>query len=347
MFTTIGTSTERPGHDDHRGRRRVVAVLLLLAALSFGVVVSLAIGAKAIPLGTVVDAVFARSTLPDHATIWDGRIPRTVLAVVAGTGLAVAGALIQATTRNPLADPGILGVNAGAAFAIILAVGFLGMTSLSQYLWFAFFGALVVALMVFFIGTGGRANIDPIRLTLAGVALGAVLSGIGEGLALLRPQAFDRMRVWTVGNVDIRSLEPTESILLFVGLGLLLALGIGSRLNALALGDDQAAGLGVNANRTRLVALLAITLLAGATTAVAGSIAFVGLMIPHAARWICGPDHRWIIALSALMGPILMLYADVLGRVIVPGEMPVGIVTALVGAPVLVMLARRRQMARL
>lgn len=328
-------------------RRRLTAVAVLAVLLVCGVILSLAIGAKSIPIETVLEAVISRGPSADHATIWDGRMPRTALAVVAGIALAVAGALMQAITRNPLADPGVLGVNAGAAFAVVIAVGFLGWTAPLQYIWFSFAGALAVALMVYYVGTGGRSNVDPVRLTLAGVALGAVLTGIGEGLALLRPQAFDRMRVWMIGSVDIRSFEPTLWILPFVAAGLLLALGAGSPLNAIALGDDQAASLGVDVSRTRIACVAAITLLAGSATAAAGSIAFVGLMIPHAARWVSGPDQRWIIALSALMGPILMLYADVLGRVIVAGEMPVGVVTALVGAPVLIMLARRRRVAHL
>ncbi len=324
-----------------------MAVVLVFVALLGGALLSLAVGALSIPFRQVLEAIVGSADTPEHAVLWDGRIPRTVLAVVAGSALGVAGALIQAITRNPLADPGVLGVNAGAAFAVVLAVGFLGLTSPAQYLWFAFAGALVVSIGVYLVGGGGRGRVDPIRLTLAGVALGAVLTGVASGLSLLRPQAFDRLRSWTIGTVDIRSLEPTLQIAPFVVLGLLLALAAGPRLNAVSLGDDQATALGVNVMRTRVMSVVAITLLAGAATTAAGSIAFVGLMVPHVARWIAGPDQRWIIALSALLGPVLMLFADVLGRVVAPGEMPVGVVTAFVGAPVLVALARRRKVVRL
>lgn len=200
--------------------------------------------------------------------------------------------------------------------------------------------------MVYLIGTAGR-QVDPVRLTLTGVALGAVLTGIGSGIALLRPEAFDRLRSWTIGTVDVRSSEPTWTILPFVAAGLLLAVAAARGLNAVALGDDLASALGVGVLRTRIASITAITLLAGSATAAAGSIAFVGLMVPHAARWIVGPDQRWILALSALIGPALMLVSDVVGRVSTAGELPVGVVTAFVGAPLLIALARRRRVANL
>lgn len=330
-----------------RRQRLTVGVAVLVAvALLAASVLSLAIGAQRLPLATVIDAITHRTGSVEHAIIWDGRVPRTILAIVAGAAFGVAGALMQAVSRNPLADPGVLGVNAGASFAIVIAVGFLGVDTIAGFVWFAFAGALVVALAVYLIGTGGR-RVDPVRLTLTGVALGAVLTGIGSGIALLRPEAFDRLRSWTIGTVDVRSLEPTWTIAPFVIIGLLLALLSSRGLNAVALGDDLASSLGVAVVRTRVASIIAITLLAGSATAAAGSIAFVGLMVPHAARWVAGPDQRWIIALSALLAPTLMLVADVIGRVATAGELPVGIVTAFVGAPMLIALARRRRVAHL
>lgn len=338
--------TDEPTPARSNPRLTIGVALLLAVALLAASALSLAIGAQRMPLTTVLDAIVHRNDSVEHAIIWDGRVPRTVLSIVAGAAFGVAGALMQALSRNPLADPGVLGVNAGASFAIVIAVGFLGVDSMSGFVWFAFAGALVVAVGVYLIGTGGR-RVDPVRLTLTGVALGAVLTGVGSGIAILRPEAFDRLRSWTIGTVDVRSLEPTWTIAPFIVVGLLLALSSSRGLNAVALGDDLAASLGVAVIRTRVVTIVAITLLAGAATAAAGSIGFVGLMVPHAARWVAGPDQRWIIALSALMAPTLMLVADVVGRVATAGELPVGIVTAFVGAPVLIALARRRRVANL
>lgn len=337
-----------PGTKPKPRRRSTVlgAVVLLLIALVLASALSLTIGAQPIALGTVFDALVARNDSLEHAIIWDGRIPRTMLAIVAGIAFGVAGALMQALSRNPLADPGVLGVNAGAALAIVIAAGFLGVGSITGFVWFAFAGALIVSALVYLIGTAGR-RVDPVRLTLTGVALGSVLTGVGSGIALLRPEAFDRLRGWTIGTVDVRTMQPTWTILPFVLIGLVAALLASRGLNAVALGDDLAAALGVGILRTRAASIMAITLLAGSATAAAGSIAFVGLMVPHAARWITGPDQRWIIALSALVGPVLMLVSDVIGRVATAGELPVGIVTAFVGAPMLIALARRRKVVNL
>lgn len=324
--------------------------LLLLACLGLLVVVallSLMIGARSIPAATVVEAIVDRQPTPEHAAIWDGRIPRTLLGLAAGGALGVAGALIQGLTRNPLADPGILGVNAGAAFFVVLAVGFGHVASIAGYIWFAFAGALAAAVGVYVIGTGGRRDVDPLRLTLAGVALGAVLTGMGTGIALLRPEAFAHLSAWHVGSLDVRSLQPLTTILPFVLLGLALAGVAGRGLDALAMGEDVARSLGSHVLATRLCAVAAITLLAGAATAAAGAIAFVGLMIPHLARRIVGPDQRWIIAYTVVLAPILLLVADILGRVLVPGEMAAGVVTAFVGAPFLVAIARRRRVIAL
>lgn len=295
----------------------------------------------------VFEALVDPGPTADHATVWDGRVPRTLLGLVAGMALGVAGALIQGLTRNPLADPGILGVNAGAAFFVVLAVGFLGIASISGYIWFAFLGALVASVAVYVIGTGGRREVNPMRLTLAGVALGAVLTGIASGIALLRPEAFAHMRAWNVGSLDVRSLDPLTTILPFVLTGLVLAAAAGRGLDALAMGKDVAASLGSNVLTTRVLSVVAVTLLAGAATAATGAIAFVGLMIPHVARWICGPDQRWIIAFTVVLAPILLLSADIIGRIAVPGEMQAGVVTAFVGAPFLVALARRRRVIAL
>ncbi|WP_312173829.1 iron chelate uptake ABC transporter family permease subunit, partial [Microbacterium sp.] len=280
--------------------------------------------------------------------VFDLRIPRTVTGLVAGAALGVAGALIQAFTRNPLADPGILGVNAGAALAVALGVTFLGLRDVSQFVWLAFLGALVVTVAVYLIGSSGRGSADPLRLTLAGVALGAVLSGITTGLSLSDPDAFDSMRSWNAGSLLGRGFDVILPVLPFVVAGLVLAMLLAPGLNAIGLGEDVARAQGANVAGIRIGVIAAVTLLAGAATALAGPISFIGLMVPHVIRWTFGVDQRLILPLSAVLAPVILLLADVLGRVIIaPAEVPVGIVAAFVGAPVLIVLARRRRASAL
>lgn len=305
---------------------------------------SLAIGSKQIPLEVVIDSLLDNTGQDDAYIVWDLRVPRTAAAVLIGIALGVSGALIQALTRNPLADPGILGVNAGAAFFVTLGIGVFGITSPVGYVWFAFLGALAVTVAVYLIGSAGRGSADPVQLTLAGVALGAVLAGIVTGIQLLDPDTFDKMRSWNAGSIAGISWDLFVPIIPFLLLGLAFAVFAAPALNSVALGDDLARSLGTNVNRVRLTVIVAVTLLAGGATAIAGPIGFVGLMIPHVARWIVGPDQRWILAYTVLLAPCLVVASDVLGRVILPGdgELPVGIVTAFVGGPVLIILIRRR-----
>lgn len=337
----------RPGLADTNSGRLfwlLVAVGILVAAC----LASIAIGSKNIPIGTVLDALFAYDDSDDHAIIQALRVPRTVLGVLIGMALGLAGALIQAFSRNPLADPGILGVNAGAAFFVVLAVGVFGITSLSGYIWFAFLGAIVTTLIVYAIGTAGPRGATPVRLTLAGVAIGAVLSGVTSGIALLDPNTFDRMRQWRAGSLVTPGYDTFLTVSPFIAVGIVLALAVARPLNAVALGDDLAAALGANIVRTRIIAVIATTLLAGGATAAVGPIGFLGLMVPHVARWIVGPDQRWIFAYTIMLAPVLLLVSDIVGRVVMrPGELQVGIVTAFVGAPVLILLARRRRVSGL
>jgi iron complex transport system permease protein len=305
---------------------------------------SLSVGARNVALHTVFEALSGHGSGPDVDAVTSLRLPRTVLGLLVGAALGVAGALIQAVTRNPLADPGILGVNAGSAFAVALAVGVLGVTAPLGYVWFAFLGALVTTVMVYLIGSAGNGQVSPARITLAGVALAAVLSGITSAMVLANPKGFDAMRAWEVGSLADRGWATLRVLFPFVVAGLVLALLLSHSLNAVALGDDLARSLGTNVLRTRILCIVAITLLAGGATALAGPIAFVGLMIPHIARWIVGPDQRWIVAYSVFLSPVVLMAADVLGRVILPsGELQVGVVTAFVGAPVLIALVRRRR----
>ncbi|GAA3656205.1 FecCD family ABC transporter permease [Microbacterium marinilacus] len=328
--------------------RRLLALGGGIAALAAVVVLSLAIGSRPVPPDVVLAALTGGDVAPaDLHAIVELRVPRTVVGVVTGAALGVAGALIQSITRNPLADPGILGVTAGSSFSVALAVALLGASAPTQYAWFAFGGALVATVAVALIG-GGAARIDPVKLTLAGVAFSAVLTGIVGGLRLSAPRTFNALQVWEAGTLLERGWDVLVPLLPFLAVGLAFALLVGGPLNALALGEDVARSLGAKVGLTRAGAVLAIALLAGGATAVAGPISFLGLMVPHLARALAGPDQRWITGLTLLYAPVILLASDIIARVVLwPGEVPVGIVTAFVGAPVLIALVRRRRVIAL
>jgi len=339
--------TGRPTETRSRAAR-LLGLVILLAALMLAVIASLAVGARAIPPLEVVQILFGSDTGQNAVVINELRIPRTLIGIVAGVALGVAGALIQAVTRNPLADPGILGVNAGAAFALAVGTGLAGVSGALGTLLLAYTGAFTASVLVYAIGSLGRGGASPVRLILAGVALGAVLAGITQAIVLTDRERFAGMTAWESGSLLDRDVSLLGFAAPFVLLGVGIALAIGSSLNAIALGDDLAAALGANVLRTRILAIVAVMLLAGTATALAGPIAFVGLMVPHAVRWIVGPDQRWIIGYSILAAPTLLLLADVVGRLLVPpGELAAGLVTALIGAPVLVVLVRRRKASEL
>ncbi len=320
--------------------------VVLLAALSLA---SLLFGARLLSPAAAVDAFLSYDAgSAEHIILRDYRLPRTVLGILCGAAFGVSGALIQAATRNLLADPGILGVNAGAAFFVTLAVGLLGFQSIDAYLWFAFLGAILVAVAVYALGAAGRDGPTPVRLVLAGVALSAVLGGIGSAITLLDPRTFDSMRFWSIGSIAGRDMEVVKTVAPFIGAGLVIALIAARPLNAVALGDDLARSLGANIWRARLLTVIAVTLLAGAATAAAGPIGFVGLMVPHVVRWFTGPDQRWIIPVTMIYAPVLLLAADIAGRLVLfPGELEAGIVTAFLGAPLLILLARRKTVSGL
>lgn len=325
-------------------RRRAAGLLVILAALVLLTLTSLAHGSNTLTYAQVWEGLWSRDASEASLIVWELRIPRTVVGVVVGACFGVAGALIQALTRNPLADPGILGVNAGAGFAVTLGAGFLGLTGITGYIWFAFLGAAAATLLVYIIGAAGRGIASPVTLVLAGVALAAVLNGFSTFLTLIDPETFRSIRNWGLGSIARTSLAETTTVLPLLLLGLLLAVCLSGALNSIALGDDLAASLGTRVMRARVLGIVAVTLLAGGATALTGGLAFVGLMVPHIVRWFVGPDQRWIVIYSALAAPVLVLSADVLGRIIArPGEIEVGILTAVVGAPVLVALVRRRK----
>ncbi|WP_075736006.1 FecCD family ABC transporter permease [Streptomyces acidiscabies] len=329
---------------DRRGARSLGLVLSvsLLAAVA---VASIAIGAKELSLGQVWHGLFQDSGSYADVVVGD-RLSRTLLGLLAGAALGLAGAVLQALTRNPLADPGLLGINAGASAAVVTAITFLGVTSLSGYVWFAFLGAAAVGALVWFLG--GSRGATPVRLALAGTAITAALYGYLQAVMIMDEAALARMRFWTVGSLSGASDETIRQVLPFLAVGTLLAFALARPLNAVAMGDDTATALGANLNRTRALSMLAATVLCGAATAACGPIAFVGLMVPHAVRSFTGPDLRWIMPYAAILSPVLLLGSDVLGRVVArPSEVQVGIITAIVGGPVFIFLVRRRRTAQL
>jgi iron complex transport system permease protein len=320
-----------------------VLALVLLAAVC---VASVAIGARSMPVGDVWHGLFHYSGTDDDVVVRQLRVPRTVLGLMVGAALGVAGAVMQALTRNPLADPGLLGVNAGAAAAVVSGISFLGVTSTTGYVWFALAGAAAVSVLVYAIG--GTRSATPVRLALAGTAVTALLQGWTSAVELTDRVALDRMRFWQVGSLASASMATVRDVAPFLGAGALLAFAAARPLNAIALGDDTARGLGARLTRTRVLAMAAITLLCGAATAACGPIVFVGLMVPHVVRGITGPDMRWILPYAAVLSPVLLLGSDVIGRVVTrPAELQVGIVTAVIGGPVFIALVRRRRMAEL
>lgn len=322
----------------------LLAALLVLAAV---MVASLAYGSRDVPWADVQAAIGgADGTLGEAAAA--KRIPRTLLAVVIGAALALSGAVMQGVTRNPLADPGILGVNMGASLAVVTGVAFFGLTSPTSYIWVAIVGAAASALFVYTVGTLGRGGATPLKLALAYAATSAAFASLVSAVVLPRNDIAGSFRLWQIGGVGGASYERIGQVLPFLAAGFLLCLLSARALNSLALGDELAAGLGERVALVRAVAALGAVLLCGAATAVAGPIAFVGLVVPHTCRLLVGVDHRWLLPLSMLLGAVLLTAADVVGRVVArPSEIDVGIVTALIGAPFFIYIVRRQKVRAL
>ncbi len=329
-----------------RQATRSAGLLAALCVLAVIAVLGIAVGSKQIPLADVWHGITQYSGTDTDVIIRDVRLPRTLLGLLVGAALGLAGAVMQALTRNPLADPGVLGINAGASAAVVTGITFFGVTSLTSYVWFAFAGAALVSAAVYLLG--GTRSATPVRLALAGTALTAALTGYLNAVNLMNTASLDKMRFWTVGSLASATMPTVQQVAPFLLVGGVLALLVARPLNAVALGDDQARALGARLTRTRVAAMAAVTLLCGAATAACGPIVYVGLMVPHAVRAITGPDMRWILPYSAVLSPVLLLGADIIGRIAArPGELQVGIVTAVIGGPVFIHLVRRRKMAQL
>ncbi|MFE9249960.1 FecCD family ABC transporter permease [Streptomyces sp. NPDC007088] len=333
-----------------RGRGALVLGLLgCLFVLLLAVAASLLIGSGQVGFGDVVHAVFDRDPADKgQLVVHEVRVPRTVVGLLAGVGLGLAGTVMQGVARNPLADPTLLGVNAGASLSVVLAISVVGLTSSSQYIWFGFLGALLAALLVYGVGSLGREGATPVKLALAGTATTAVLQALTNAVLLRDRQSYDQFRFWQVGSLSARDGAVLWQALPFVVAGGVLALLLGPQLNALSLGDDVARGLGQRVGLVRAGSAAAVVLLCGASVAVAGPIGFLGLAVPHVARLFTGPDYRWVLPYSAVLAPTVLLLADILGRVVArPGEVQVGVITAGLGCVPFIWLVRRRKLVEL
>jgi iron complex transport system permease protein len=320
----------------------------LVATVVLGAALSLAVGSRSVPLPEVWATLTAHDPADPLQAVVSARIPRTVIALLAGGALGLAGAGMQGLTRNPLGDPGLLGVNAGAALAMVVAISVLGVTSMSGYIWFALVGAALAGLLVHAIAGLGREGATPVKLAVAGAAVTAGLTSWTTGLLLTNRQTLDVFRFWQVGTVGGRSIDLVTPVLPFLAVGALMALTGARLLNVMALGDDLARGLGRRAGLDRAVVGAAVVLLAGSATALAGPLVFVGLVAPHLARILLGTDYRRVLPMSLGLGAALVLLADVVGRVALPPtEVQVGIMVAVVGVPVFLGLVRRGRMGSL
>jgi iron complex transport system permease protein len=317
-----------------------VGSLLVLILL----VSSITVGAADISTDTVLAALFSYDdTLFEHLVIRTVRLPRVLAGAVVGAGLAVAGGIMQGLTRNPLASPSILGINAGAAFGVVMAVYILGSPPLTTYALFAMLGATGAAAIVYGLGSMGRRGATPLRLTLAGVILTAFLASFTTAILVLDQETLDQIRFWTAGSLAGRDWELFVRTAPYVGVGLIGALAIARQITTISLGEDIAVTLGQKTTQTKVLAALSVVLLAGGAVALAGPIGFVGLIIPHVARFLVGLDYRWILPYSALMGAILVTVADMAARIIIrPQEFPVGVMLAILGAPFFIYLARSK-----
>lgn len=326
----------------------VTLVIVSLSLLALCILASLAFGARFVRFQEVVETLINGSHASMNALVVHERIPRTVFGLLAGSALGVSGTLMQAITRNPIADPSILGVNTGASLFVVCGIAFFNIGTASQYIWFSLLGAALTSLFVFGIGSMGTGGATPIKLALAGAATSAALSSIVSAVILPRTEVMNAFRFWQVGSLSGATWEGIVTILPFLAVGLFLGVLSSPGLDALALGDDVATGLGVRTGTLRLVSAFSGVLLCGATTALAGPIGFVGLMVPHALRMIFGSSLKLIIPMSAIGGAILLTASDVIGRLIgSPSELEAGIVTAFFGAPILIVIAMKAKVRAL
>ncbi|MET8678048.1 iron ABC transporter permease [Streptomyces sp. NPDC004647] len=323
--------------------RRIGWTAAAVVALLLAVLLSLAVGARQIAPSEVFDALLYGGTSEAAEVVRSMRVPRTVVGLMVGAGLALAGTVMQGIARNPIADPGVLGISQGAAAGVVLAIAFAGVHTLSGYVWFAFLGAGVASVAVYAVASSGRGGASPVKLALAGAAINALLISVIQGILTTDAATLDEFRFWQVGSIAGRDAVVAGQIWPFLVVGAVLALSVARGLDALALGEDVAKGLGQNVATVRIVGGIGATVLTGVGVSAAGPIAFVGLAVPHIARAIVGTDHRWVLPMAALLGPVMLLVSDVIGRIVFPpGEVPAGVMTALIGVPFLIAMVRRK-----
>lgn len=335
-FGSSASSTLRQSHT-FRLLGLGIGVLLLLGCL----IVSITLGAADIDPATVWRAITAFDGSTNHLIIATVRLPRALIALMVGAALAVAGALMQGLMRNALADPGILGISAGAALAVVLTTFLVGTASIQVYTWVAFAGGAIAAIAVYTLSSVGRSGITPLKLILAGSVLTYLLSSLTTGILILNQRTLDEIRFWLAGSVAGRDLDILLQVLPYILIGLLVAFSMGKQITAISLGEDVAKGLGLRTGWVKAIASVVVVLLAGSAVALAGPIGFVGLVVPHIVRFWVGVDYRWILPYAAIWGALLLSLADLAARLVIkPQELPVGIVMALLGAPFLIYLAR-------
>ena len=323
-------------------KKFVLSIILCLALLSIMAIFSISLGAKSIAFSKVVDVLLGNDPDSLEATIILQRIPRTVFGILAGGALGISGALMQSITRNPIADPSILGVNTGASLFVVAGIAFFNITVAYQYIWLAIIGAGVTAVFVYSVASMGKDGATPLKLALSGSAVSIVLGSLVSTIMLPNNRVMEAFRFWQVGSIGSATWENIMLISPFLIVGFIISMFISGYLNNLALGDEAATALGTNVVMTRTIGALSSVLLCGATTALAGPIGFVGLIIPHIIRLIFGSEMSKMLPLSFLGSAILMLVSDIIGRIIsLPGETEVGIVTAVLGAPVFILAIRK------
>ncbi|MEV7239449.1 iron ABC transporter permease [Streptomyces sp. NPDC051020] len=326
-----------------RRHRRALATAAAVVALLVAVLLSLAVGARPIAPSAVLDALLHGGHSDAAEVIRQLRVPRTLIGLMVGAALALAGTVLQGITRNPIADPGILGISQGASVGVVLAIAFAGIHTLAGYVWFAFAGAAIASVAVYAIASRGRGGATPVKLALGGAAINALLVSVTMAVLTTKASALDEFRFWQVGSIAGREAAVAQQIWPFLLVGTVLVLSVARGLDALALGEDMAKGLGQKVATVRIVGGIGATVLTGVGVAAAGPIAFIGLAVPHIARAIVGSDHRWVLPMAALIGPVMLLVSDVVGRIVFPpGEVPAGVMTALIGVPFLVTLVRRK-----
>lgn len=325
----------------------LVGLVVLLVMVASTALLSLRFGSLELATSDAWNAVFNYDAdVYEQVIVRELRVPRTLIALAVGGSLGIAGTVMQGVTRNPLAGPSILGVSAGASFGVTTAIYLLGVNSPSEFVWFAFPGAAIASIVVFVVASAGRGGATPVRLALAGVVISALLASWTSTLLLLSEETMDLVRFWSIGSVAGRPLSVLWDVLPLMAPSALACLFLGHQLNVLSMGEDSARGLGMNTTRVRLISSGLVVVLTGAAVSVAGPIGFVGLATPHIARSLVGADYRWVLPYSLLLGSLLLVVADTVGRVLArPSEIQVGVVMAFVGAPFLIALARRRSVA--